>query len=347
MTNTIYVGVTNRTGGTVSGLYRRTEESDTWELCDAINGTHVHAIAVHPEDPAVVYAATSKGLLRSEDRGTSWTCAVESEGHEQMWSVLFHPNNPRTILAGSAPLGLHRSDDGGRTWKRMPRPKIAERIVGAFASRIMRMGIAPQHPDVIWAGMEVNGAMRSDNGGESWTDLSDSLVTLSHEPHLESAILTQDKAEGMLDVHAICVSSAAPETPFLALRMGLFRGAGRGMRWTDLNIGQHAAHLRYGRDIVVAPWNPNTLFACVADSSRGHAGRLYRSDDTGATWTQIDRGVSVNSTMMGVAPNPASPARIHCVARQGQTFSTDDGGASWRELPLPEGSGAAVAIACG
>jgi photosystem II stability/assembly factor-like uncharacterized protein len=264
-----------------------------------------------------------------------------------MWSVLFHPNNRRTILAGAAPLGLHRSDDGGRTWKRMPRPKVAERMVGAFASRIMRMGIAPQKPDVIWAGMEVNGAMRSDDGGESWSDLSDALVTLSRQPHLESAILTKDTAEGMLDVHAICVSAAAPETPFLALRMGLFRGEDRGKHWTDLNIGQHAAHLRYGRDIVVAPWDPNTLFACVADSSRGQAGRLYKSDDTGATWTQIDRGVTVKSTMMGVAPSPANRARIHCVTRQGQTFSTDDGGASWRELPLPEGSGAAVAIACG
>ena len=347
MTNTVYVGVTNRTGGTVSGLYRRTEGSDTWEFCNAIGGTHVQAIAVHPTDPTIVYAATDKGLLRSEDRGTTWGCAVEAEGSEQMWSVLFHPSDPRTVLTGTAPLGLHRSDDGGRTWKRMPRPKIAERMVGAFPARVMRLAIAPQRPDVVWAGMEVNGAMRSDNGGESWTDLSEGLVGLSHQPHLESALLTKDKAEGMLDVHAICVSSAAPETPFIALRMGLFRGEARGMHWTDLNIGQHAAHLRYGRDIVVAPWNPNTLFACVADSARGQAGRLYKSEDTGATWTQIDRGVSVNSTLMGVAPNPANPARIHCVARQGQTFSTDDGGASWRELRLPEGSGAAVAIACG
>ena len=150
MTNTVYVGVSNRTGGSISGLYRRAEDSDAWELCDAIAGTHVHAIAVHPEDPAVVYVATHKGVLRSRDRGTSWTCAVEAEGRgEQIWSVLFHPNDPRTILAGGAPLSLHRSDDGGRSWKRMPRPAIAERMVGAFPSRIMRMGIAPQHPDVI------------------------------------------------------------------------------------------------------------------------------------------------------------------------------------------------------
>jgi photosystem II stability/assembly factor-like uncharacterized protein len=343
----IYVGVSNRTGGSVSGLYRRSEEAARWDLCGLPEGTHVHAIALHPDDPAVVYVATSAGLLRSDDRGDTWTRLVEPEGPEQMWSVLFHPNDPRTILAGSAPLGLHRSDDGGRTWHRMPRPAIAERMVGAFPSRIMRMGIAPSHPDVIWAGMEVNGAMRSDDGGESWTDLSDDLVVQSRQPHLESAILTRDKAEGMLDVHAICVSPSAPETPFLALRMGLFRGEDRGITWTDLKIGQHAAHLRYGRDIVVAPWNPDTLFACVADSSRGNEGRLYRSDDIGATWTQIDRGITVNSTMMGVAPDPSDPARIHCVARRGQTFSTADGGRTWREVPLPDDAGTAVAIACG
>lgn len=347
MQSYVFVGASNRTGGDVSGLYRRAIASDQWELCGLPDRSHVHAIAVHPADPAIVYAACSNGLHRSRDQGLTWQRLLEPEGREQFWSVLFHPNDPRSILVGSAPLGLHRSDDGGETWRRMPRPAIAERMLGAFPSRIMRMAIAPSQPDTVWAGMEVNGAMRSDDGGESWTDLSDLLVSLSQQPHLASAILTSDTAEGMLDVHAICVSPAAPDHPFLALRMGIFRGEDRGADWTDMNIGQHAAHLRYGRDIVVAPWNPNTLFACVADSSRGEAGRLYRSDDTGSNWSQIDCGVTVRSTMMGVALDRADPARIHCVARRGQSFSTDDGGASWREFPLPDGAGSAVTIACG
>jgi photosystem II stability/assembly factor-like uncharacterized protein len=129
--------------------------------------------------------------------------------------------------------------------------------------------------------------------------------------------------------------------------MGLFRGENRGEAWTDLNIGQHAAHLRYGRDVVVAPWDPTTLFACVADASRGVAGRLYKSHDTGANWAQIDRGIDVQSTMMAVAVDPADRGRIHCVTRKGQTFSTADGGETWRDIPLPEGAGAAVAAACG
>jgi photosystem II stability/assembly factor-like uncharacterized protein len=347
MQTNLYVGVSNRTGGDVSGLYRRAVDSEAWTLCGLPPGTHVHAVTVHPTDPSVIYAAASSGLYRSQDRGDSWRQLIASEGREQFWSVLIHPTEPRTILAGTAPLGLHRSDDGGATWRRMPRPAIAERMVGAFPSRIMRMSIAPSKPETIWAGMEVNGAMRSDDGGESWIDLSGELVNLAKQPHLESAILTRDTAEGMLDVHAICVSPAAPDRPFLALRMGLFRGEDRGAVWTDLNIGQHAAHLRYGRDVVVAPWDPRTLFACVADASRGSAGRLYKSEDTGAHWAQIDRGIEVRSTMMAVAVDRNDRGRVHCVTRKGQTFSTADGGENWREIPLPEGAGAAVAAACG
>jgi len=347
MQTNLYVGVSNRTGGDVSGLYRRPADSDQWVLCALPARTHVHAVTVHPDDPAVVYAAASSGLYRSLDRGLTWRRLIESEGREQFWSVLIHPANPDTILAGTAPLGLHRSEDGGESWRRMPTPAIAERMVGAFPSRVMRMGIAPSKPDTIWAGMEVNGAMRSDDGGESWVDLSADLVNLSRQPHLESAILTKDTAEGMLDVHAICVSPAAPDAPILALRMGLFRGENRGTAWTDLNIGQHAAHLRYGRDVVVAPWDSGTLFACVADAARGTAGRLYKSEDTGASWRQVDRGIEVQSTMMAVAVDRTDRGQLHCVTRGGQTFSTPDGGESWREVPLPEGAGAAVAAACG
>jgi photosystem II stability/assembly factor-like uncharacterized protein len=343
----VYAGVSARTGGTISGLFRRATDQENWT--HATNGmpgdTHAHAITVHPDDPATILAATSAGLFRSRDHGDTWTCLVEPAPGEQMWSVLVHPANHRTLLTGTAPLGLYRSDDDGGTWRRMPRPAIAERMIGAFPSRIMRLAVAPSRPDTIWAGMEVNGAMRSDDGGESWTDLSNELVRLSHQPELQSAILTKDTAEGMLDVHAICVSPAAPETAFLAVRMGLFRGDNGGAEWQDLGIGKYAAHLRYGRDVVVSPSDPMTLFACVADAARGKAGRLYRSQDLGQSWTQFDRAIDVRSTMMAVAVHGRQ--QVHCVTRGGQTFSTLDGGGSWREFPLPDGAGAAVAVACG
>ena len=59
---TLYVGVSNRTGGEVSGLYRRPSDGDNWSLCGLPPRTHVHAVSVHPEDPNVVYVAASSGV---------------------------------------------------------------------------------------------------------------------------------------------------------------------------------------------------------------------------------------------------------------------------------------------
>jgi photosystem II stability/assembly factor-like uncharacterized protein len=349
MTTHVYVGSSARTGGTINGVFRRATNEIAWQhvIAGFADHTHINALTVHPGDSNTVFAATSTGLYRSTNRGDHWTRLVAPDGKEQMWSVLVHPADHRIILTGCAPLGLYRSNDAGETWRRMPRPAIGERMVDCFPSRIMRMGINPSYPDTIYAGMEVNGAMRSDDGGESWTDCSDPLVALSKQPHLESAILSKDKSEGMLDVHAIAVAQDRPGTAFLALRMGLFRTQDGGATWQDLGIGQHAAHLRYGRDIVVAPWDPTDMFACVADKARGEAGRLYRSRDGGATWGQVDHSVDVQSTTMAVALTASDKRQAHFITRGGQTFSTLDDGASWREFPLPEGAGASVAVACG
>src|SRR3954466_15676293 len=111
MQTNLYVGVSNRTGGDVSGFCRRGADSERWTLCDLPPRTHVHAVTVDPGDPAVIYVAASSGLYRSRDRGESWRCLIEAEGREEFWSVLVHPSRPATVLAGTAPLGLHRSDD--------------------------------------------------------------------------------------------------------------------------------------------------------------------------------------------------------------------------------------------
>ncbi|MGE0221637.1 MAG: WD40/YVTN/BNR-like repeat-containing protein [Acetobacteraceae bacterium] len=119
----VYAGLSARTGGSISGLFRRAPDSDRWNAGALPGDTHVHAITIHPDDPQVLYAATSSGLYRSRDQGMTWTRLVEPAAGEQMWSVLIHPSDHRVILTGCAPLGLYRSDDAGETWRRMPRPR--------------------------------------------------------------------------------------------------------------------------------------------------------------------------------------------------------------------------------
>ena len=79
MQTQVYVGTSARTGGSISGVFRRAAGGGAWT--HAIDGfaddTHVHAITVHPDDSATVFAATSTGLYRSRDHGNRWTRLVE------------------------------------------------------------------------------------------------------------------------------------------------------------------------------------------------------------------------------------------------------------------------------
>src|SRR5204862_5009494 len=133
------------------------------------------AITVHPTNHDTVYIGTDKGPYRSTDRGERWDRLDFPDGL-QVWSVLVHPGKPRTIYAGTSPVGVFRSDDGGDTWRKLPKAVQPERVKMGFACRVMRLAADPVRPETIWAGLEVGGIMKTDDGGETWTDCTDTLV---------------------------------------------------------------------------------------------------------------------------------------------------------------------------
>ncbi len=66
-------------------------------------------------------------------------------------------------------------------------------------------------------------------------------------------------------------------------------------------------------------------------------GELYRSNDSGETWTGV-----LGATVLDVAYAPSLPTRIYAVGKSPTTYETvfmrsDDDGASWTEFPLPAG----------
>jgi photosystem II stability/assembly factor-like uncharacterized protein len=341
----VFVGAGQWTSAKKSGaLYRGSGEGD-WEqvtkgLPDPVS---VQAITVHPTNRDVIFVGTQDGPFRSSDGGATWERTDFPRG-PQVWSIAFHPRDARIMFAGTSPVAIFRSDDGGSTWRRLPNAKQADRLAMSFPSRVMRIAITPGTPDAIYAALEVAGVMRSVDGGETWEDCSDPLMKLAERPHLKSKIQSDSEAEGMLDSHALLVSDAAPGSVFLAVRMGLFRSDDRGKSWQDMEVGRFSP-LTYGRDVRVAPQDPNVLYAALSPAARSQDGSLYRSADLGRTWTRFDHGVKANATMMSIALHPRDPAQVYCVSRCGQVFGTRDAGKTWRESPIPVDD--VYAIACG
>src|ERR1700688_1570686 len=309
--------------GKLGGVFRQAPGDKGWEhLKSALaEDAEVHAITVHPTDHDTIYVGSTKGIYRSANRGGKFEKLSVPGGDPDIWSVLIHPKDTKRLYAGATPTAVYRSDDGGDHWTKLADPRLPDRVIMAFACRVMRLDVDPNSPDDVFATIEANGAMRSRNARGSWEDCTADLIRFCEEPKYRSRIGSQTEIDGMLDGHALACSAAAPGTVFLANRMGLFRSADRGEHWVDMEIGKFSPQT-YGRDIRTSPIDPKILYAALAPAARSTDGSVYRSNDVGKTWKRFDHGIKADATMMGVIPHPKDANQVYAVSRCGQVFGT-------------------------
>src|SRR5205823_5616329 len=134
----VFVGAGTWTSQKKSGgLFRQGAGNGGWEslkkgLPEPVS---VQAVTFHPTERDVIYAGTQDGPYRSTDGGTSWERPAKFPAGLQVWSIALHPKSPKTVFAGTSPVGVWRSDDGGSTYRELPNIKQPDRIKMSFASR--------------------------------------------------------------------------------------------------------------------------------------------------------------------------------------------------------------------
>ena len=315
--NNTYVYV----GAESSGLYRLSPGAENWE--ELTNGLPanpiVPGVAIHPDNPQVIYAGTQEGPYRSTDRGGHWERLDYPASGAPVWSFMFRPGDPSVMYCGTAPGEIYRSVDGGDSWQKLGATMGSNECQMAFPTRVIALAADPNHPDEIYAALEVAGVIRSADGGDTWDEITGSLAP----------------SEDTLDLHGIQCSAAAPHTVYITTRQGPFIGPERGREWIPVDFGQFS-EITYTRDLRAAPDDANTLFVSIGAAARSSQGALYRSRDLFQTFERVDRGIAANSTMMAVGIDPRAPAHIYCIARDGQVFGTLDDGATWTSHDLPE-----------
>lgn len=206
---TIWVGTgennSQRSVGYGDGLYKSTDGGASFKKVGLENSEHIGKIVIHPDDSDTVYVAAQgplwkeggdRGLYKTTNGGKDWEKILDISENTGVNEVLMDPTNPDILYAsayqrrrhtwvlidGGPESGLHKSTDGGKSWK-----SINRGLPGGDKGRI-GMAISPINPEVIYAIVEAaegkSGFYRSENRGESWSKMS-SYVSSSPQYYQE------------------------------------------------------------------------------------------------------------------------------------------------------------------
>ena len=99
------------------------------------------------------------------------------DGSQKVWLITAGPERRKKVLyAGTAPAGLFRSEDRGRTWDPVPglneHPTRKDWNPGAGGQCLHSLQIDPRDPNRMYAAISAAGAFRSEDAGESWTPIN-------------------------------------------------------------------------------------------------------------------------------------------------------------------------------
>ena len=171
------------------GVYKSTDGGKTFKNMGLKDSEHIGMIAIDPTDPDTVFVAAQgplwraggdRGLYRTTDGGETWEQILEISENTGINEVHLDPRDPDVIYAsayqrrrrtwtlinGGEESGLHKSTDGGETWRKLKKgiPSVDKGRIG--------LDISPADPDVIYAIIEAaegkGGVFRSTNRGENW-----------------------------------------------------------------------------------------------------------------------------------------------------------------------------------
>lgn len=144
---TLYLGAGN--GPVPGAVHKSTNGGQSWSQTGLIN-VGISGVVVDPVNPNTVYAVGFNAVYKSTNEGQSWTASYTSA------SVLaIDPTRPSTILAAGAQ-GIFKSINSGESWTQL----------SALATR--SLSIDPINSNVMYAGTNEAGVLKSTDGGITW-----------------------------------------------------------------------------------------------------------------------------------------------------------------------------------
>ena len=319
-----------------------------------IEGGSISALAIDPQSPETVFAATRRaGLFKSRDGGGSWHSLAIPLTAAPIISLAIAPADPETVYAGTG-RGVFKTTDGGATWAAASdglfgKESAFERGWRLSEGYVQALVVDPGDPETVYAGTYQRGLFKSTNGGASWQPLGLASVRwVIVDPNDPETIYVAAEGTPGTATNGILKSTDGGSTWSAAGLQGeeggseaidprlfgvdpqdsqtLYGGIGAGLlKSTDGGSSWHAAGPPAGDVLVLAidPLDSETLYA-------GADGGIFKSTDGGRSWTVLDAGREATGWNEVLVLDPSNPATLYAGAGEAGVIKSTDSGRSWQ-----------------
>ena len=251
--------------------------------------------------------------------------------------------DPSTYYAGAASGGIWKTTDDGITWKPI--------FEGQPVSSIGSLAVAPNDPNVVWAGtgepfirshISVGwGVFKSTDAGKNWQKMG-----LENTGRISRIIVHPTNPDV---VYVASLGHAYGPQP----DRGIFRTMDGGKSWEKVLFVNDSTG---ASDLIMDPNNPRILFAATwqleihtwGRTSGGAGSGIWMSRDGGTTWKRVQGNGLPTSTLgkIGLGMSRANSDRIYALvevgdgvpstvspkAETGRLWRSDDGGTNWKKM---------------
>jgi photosystem II stability/assembly factor-like uncharacterized protein len=272
--------------------------------------------------PVRIYAGTQEGLFVYRSINGWWEKVSVAFETGTIDAIDGLRGNPQVVYLGVTQDGLYRTDDAGKSWRRV------------FEGNVRAVTVDPTEEKVVYVGVEPIDLYRSENGGKSWEELTGVQALPAevkknwryprppHREHVRHVFVHpdapnilhvclehggiirsfdrgktwQDVSRGIdyLDIHHLSSAPGRKDLFFVATARGFFTSSDPGNGWQRTESGFTRD---YFHDFVFLPGDPGAMLVATADKSPGYwdrperaQGALFRSRDLAQSWERVGVG---------------------------------------------------------
>lgn len=280
---------------TTSTFFKTTDAAANWNNQNTGLTGGVNVLAVAPNAPNTLYAASFEGVFRSTDGGVTWAKTI-SNGLSSTFAntIAVDPTNASVVYLGTSS-NLFKTTDGGNNWTTVTTIPLS--FNGVFT-----IVFDPSTPSTMYVGAS-NGVYKSTDSGSTWITQNNFSI-----PNVPS-------------VRALAIDPSAPLTVYAGtFGNGFFKSINGGGVWTAMNNGMAGPSPTIITSVVIDPANTQTIY-----TGHGSQGGINKSTNGATSWTPLTNGVP----SFQINAMAATSTGVYAAVSNNGIIKTTNGGTNW------------------